>query len=201
MKLITEYLSIKVNLSKIVPKDDGEDLRNIVRSELERLGKSANLNHINVSKITNFKRVFYLKNFTGDISQWDMRSAINTDSMFAGNTNFNPDYLGEWKFTQLKNANHMFAACYHFNGIGLRNWNVETVEDFSYMFVSCEDFNEDISSWKVNNAKTLEKMFENTQSFDQDLSSWKISKYCPMIDAFKNSKMNRKKNHFPTRIY
>lgn len=192
MRLLTEYLSTAKKPSKIRIRYGGDELRRIVSSEIERLGKDADLNHIDVSGIENFTRALYLKDFSGDISQWDMSNAVNTDSMFSGNIHFNPEYLGEWKFSEkLKDTNHMFAACHRFEGTGLRYWNVSSVENFDYMFVECKAFNEDISSWRPINAKSIEAMFKGTKAFDQDLSSWTITKYCNTHEAFKNSKMNR----------
>lgn len=201
MRLITEYLSTKVKPSKIVPKDktDGEELRQIVRSELERLGKDADLNHIDVSGCTDFSRVFRLKEFNGDISRWDVSSALTADSMFAGCLNMNLDYLGDLKFENLKNASHMFAASSKFEGKGLANWDVSGIEKFDYMFASCSAFHEDISSWRFECAKSLDYMFKDTKSFMCDLSRWSLPKGCTAIDIFKNSKMNRKRNYFPTR--
>lgn len=202
MKLLTEYLSTKVQSSKIKPnnKDDDEELRTIVRTEIERLGKDANLNHIDVSGCTNFTRVFYLKDFQGDISKWDVSCAINADLMFAGNPHMNLEYLGDLKFESLKIASHMFAASGRFEGKGLSNWDVSGIEKFDYMFASCKTFNEDISNWKPISAKTLDCMFKDAASFEHDLSGWQLSKYCSMIDIFKNCKMNRKHNYFPQKI-
>ncbi len=201
MKLLTEYLSTKVKPSIISPrnKDDDDELRKIIRSELERLGNDADLNHIDVSGCTNFNRIFYLKNFIGDISRWDVSSVVTTDLMFGGNVTMNLDYLGELKFDSLKNASHMFAASPKFEGKGLAKWDVSGIEKFDYMFASCSAFHEDISSWRPESAKSLDYMFKDTKSFECDLSGWTLPPHCTMIDAFKNSKMNRKRNYFPNR--
>lgn len=203
MKQITEYLSAKaiVKPSIITPKnkDDAEELRTIVREEIQRLGKQADLNHIDVSGCTNFTRIFYLKDFQGDISKWDVSSALITDLMFGGCPHMNLDYLGDLKFESLRNASHMFAASAKFEGKGLSKWDVSGIEKFDYMFASCSSFNEDISNWKLTNAKSLDYMFKSCTSFECDLSKWLLPKYCTMIDTFKNSKMNRKRNYFPNR--
>lgn len=201
MRLITEYLSTKVKPSKMSPKDksDGEELRQLVRSEIERLGVDADLNHIDVSGCKDFSRIFRLKDFQGDISKWDVSSVLTTDSMFAGCPHMNLDYLGDLKFENLVNASHMFAVCPKFEGKGLAKWDVSNIETFDYMFAGCSAFNEDISSWRPTSAKSLDYMFKDTKSFECDLSSWTLPAHCTMIDGFKNSKMNRKHNYFPNR--
>lgn len=201
MRLLAEYLSTKVKLSIIAPKDrdNADELRQIVRNEIEHLGKNADLNHIDVSGCTNFSRIFYLKDFQGDISKWDVSSVVITDLMFGGSPNMNLEYLGDLKFDSLKNSSHMFAACSKFEGKGLAKWDVSNIEIFDYMFASCSAFNEDISNWRPISAKSLDYMFKDTKSFECDLSGWTLPAHCTMIDGFKNSKMNRKHKYFPNR--
>ena len=47
-----------------------ETIRKIVDSEIERLGNNADLNHIDVSQVTDMRRLFEDSEFNGDISKW-----------------------------------------------------------------------------------------------------------------------------------
>lgn len=202
MRLLAEYLSTKVKSSIIAPKDkDNEDeLRQIVRSEIERLGKTADLNHIDVSGCTNFSRIFYLRDFQGDISKWDVSSVVITDLMFGGSPNMNLDYLGDLKFDSLKNSSHMFAVCPKFEGKGLSKWDVSNIEQFEYMFANCKAFKEDLSNWRPKSAKSISYMFQYDENFECDLSGWEVSKFCTMTNTFQKSKMNKKYSYWPKRI-
>ena len=56
MRQIIEYLSTKVAQTKIKATD--ETIRQIVKDELDRLGHDADLNHIDVSEVTNMDGLF-----------------------------------------------------------------------------------------------------------------------------------------------
>src|SRR5690554_790051 len=103
---------------KIVVND--ENIKEIVRSEIWRLGNKADLNHIDVSGVTNMNSLFVYSQFNGDISQWDVSNVKYMDFMFS-NSKFNQD---------------------------ISNWNVGNVESMWSMF-SFSKFNQDISSWDV----------------------------------------------------
>ena len=127
------------------------ELRSIIEKELEIQGPDANLNIIDVSKITNMSALFkYLDIKNIDISEWDVSNVKDMSSMFSG--------------------------CFNFMGNGLDKWDVSKVKDMSSMFSSCYHFNCDISNWDIKNVKYMAFMFFNCESFDQDLSSWDIKK-------------------------
>ena len=60
-----------------------ESLIRAISYELNRLGDDADLNHLDVSDVTDFRRAFYNRRFVGDISKWDMSNARNTSEMFS----------------------------------------------------------------------------------------------------------------------
>ena len=76
------------------------DFRSVVHSEIERLGNEADLNHIDVSDVTNMWGLFNGSDFNGDISNWDVSNVENMYSMFS-NTPFNQD-IRSWNIN-LKN--------------------------------------------------------------------------------------------------
>ena len=81
MKSIFEYLSTKVKSSIIKATDD--NIKQIVIDEINQLGNEADLNHIDVSQVTNMLNLFYNSEFNGDISKWDVSKVEDMINMFA----------------------------------------------------------------------------------------------------------------------
>ena len=129
MRSIFEFLSTKVKPSII--KATNETIRQIVRDEIKHLGNEADLNHIDVSEVTNMYKLFYYKAFNGDISNWDVSNVEDMSCMFY-NSLFNGD---------------------------ISKWDVSKVEDMYAMFYDSE-FNGDISEWDVSNVKNMSDMFK-----------------------------------------
>lgn len=195
MKIINEYLSTKIKKTKIKATD--ADIKEIVHNEIHRLGRDADLNHIDVSSVTNFSKVFYLKDFIGDVSLWNVSKGIDFSFCFCGNKSFDGDLSG-WNVENGEIFKKMFALDTMFTGIGLENWKVNNCTDFSDMFNGCKNFNVDISNWKISiNTKSFTNMFKECESFTQDLSKWKISKYSDKMDMFWHCPLSRRKNNKP----
>ena len=100
---------------------DDSNIYDIVSEELEKLGDRANLNHIDVSQVTNMEDLFYESNFNGDISKWDVSNVENMNYMFQ-NSQFNGD---------------------------ISKWNISKVKEMFGMFYNSQ-FNQDISKWNIN---------------------------------------------------
>ena len=195
---IYEYLLVKNKKTKTMIEATNDTIKDIVSHEIEQLGFEADLNYIDVSKVTDFRNAFRLKKFNGDISEWDVSNAIMMDQMFEGCLEFNCD-LGNWNVSNVTSMTKMFALDSKFEGIGLENWNLSPkIEYLDGMFIGCKIFNRDISGWKVTtNVRHFRDMFKNCESFEQDLSSWKISQFAMRTDMFKNCPMARKKKLQP----
>ena len=139
MKLINEYLSTKVKPSVI--KATRFDLRLILKDEIKRLGDDANLNHIDVSQITDLSDIFYCKeDFCGDISKWKTGNCKKFDSMF--------------------------YCCQKFN-CDLSDWDVSNGETFIGMFERCENFNSDLNYWKMDKARDISGMLRLCINFNK----------------------------------
>ena len=81
---------------RIIATDD--TIRDIVEREIKKYGPNADLNHIDVSHVTDMCYMFYNSKFTGDISHWDVSNVTDMDDMFYG-SNFNGD-ISNWKFNK-----------------------------------------------------------------------------------------------------
>ena len=97
-----------------------EELRNIIKEQLDLQGPDANLNIIDVSKIDDMGELFFkLDPHNIDISEWDVSNVTDMYYMFYGCDKFNCD---------------------------LSKWDVRKVEDMSYTFYGCKSLKK-IPSW------------------------------------------------------
>lgn len=147
-----EYLLSKSNRKSgiIVASDD--TLYRIVRDEISKLGKDADLNHIDVSEVKDFfygldmdedspenlLGLFEDTGFCGDVSSWDMHNAKCIDWLFNGCKNFDCD---------------------------ISKWDVSSVQSCRGLFYGCEAFFQDLTKWDLSNVKHKKNrlyMFENS---------------------------------------
>ena len=97
MKTINVYIEEKLRISNdttrnqyaLFPKTKGE-LKEMIKKEIEKNGNECNLNHIDVSKITDMEDMFRGSKFNGDISKWDVSNVVNMTRMFL-RSKFNGD--------------------------------------------------------------------------------------------------------------
>ena len=180
MITIQEYLLSKskpLQKSNMIKSDmikaTNENIRYIVKDELEKLGPDADLNHIDTSEVTNMCDLFKRNSdFNGDISMWDT--------------------------SKVESMNSMFYACYNFN-CDIGRWNVSNVKDMYQMFYNCYSFNQDIGDWKVDNVGVVRDMFCDCRKFDQDLSKWNMPNAGPIydFDMFYNCPIKYKEDFLP----
>ena len=93
----------------LFPKDRIE-LEHIIKDEIDKHGYDADLNHIDVSNITDFSCLFCGSKFNGDISRWDVSNVTNMYHMFHKALKFNQDLSG-WNVSKATNKIDMFAEC------------------------------------------------------------------------------------------
>ena len=78
----------------------------IVQNEVKRLGKRANLNHIEVREVTDMSALFHNLDFDGDIYLWDVSNVVDMSGMFAHST-FDGD-ISHWNVSNVKKHDHCF---------------------------------------------------------------------------------------------
>lgn len=79
-------------MANIVVTND--TIREVVAKEIEHLGLQANLNHIDVSLVTDMSSLFEKSPFNGDISGWNVSKLKYIYDMFEGSP-FNQD-ISRW---------------------------------------------------------------------------------------------------------
>ena len=168
--------------ARIIATD--ENIREIVKSEINRLGDQADLNHVDVSNVTDMSFMFYESKFNGDISKWDVSKVKNMAGMFTG-SEFNGDISG-WDVSNVRNMKGLFYYS-QFNG-DISNWDVSNVESMLQMFKTSK-FDGNISQWDVSGVKYMHYMFADSR-FNGDISQWDVSNVKDMSFMFYESKFN-----------
>lgn len=210
MRPIFEYLSAKVKPTIIKANDD--NIRDIVKAELDKLGLEADLSHIDVSDVTDFSSLFAAKdresvlfgtrrlgkkymNINPNVSQWNVSQAKTMHEMFINCRMFSCD-LSQWDVSHVTDMDYMFCECYEFNG-DITTWDVSSVDSMQGMFSFAESFNQDISGWDISNVTNAVYMFNACKSFNQDLSGWKFAEHVAHKEIFKSCNKSWPQNKRP----
>ena len=87
-------------MSKETIKCADDNIKQIVEEQIELLGNEADLNHLDVSNVTNMSHVFRNSSFNGDISKWDVSNVTDMGQMFLG-SQFNGN-ISKWDVSREK---------------------------------------------------------------------------------------------------
>jgi surface protein len=152
--------------AKIIPQDK-EHLIMLIKHEVQLQGvRHCDLNHIDVSQLTDMSHVFYRAYFHADISQWDTSNVTTMRNLFEESSLIGD--ISKWDTSNVKDMAYMFYKSY-FNG-DISQWNVSNVINMYYMFTSSQ-FNGDISQWDVRKVQSIVSMFDGSK-FNKDISDW-----------------------------
>ena len=162
-----EYQSEEVknqdeNASKVV-FNNRKDLQSYITHYCEKHGPEADLNHIDVSRITDMSLLFAFSDFNGDISKWDVSNVEDMHGMFMY-SNFNKP-IGNWDVSKVENMWGMFKKT-PFNQ-NLDNWDVSNVENMAFMFAD-SGLKFIPKNWKINDKTNTKSMYDGTRALENN---------------------------------
>lgn len=123
-----------------------EHLQQLIEEELFVQGALADLNHIDVAGIQDFRGLFDASPFQGSVAAWNTANG----TLFA----------------------RMFSDC-PFDG-DLSRWDVSNATDMTAMFRNAA-FGGDVSAWNTAKAESMESMFQGAKSTPTGMEHWNVS--------------------------
>ena len=162
--------------------DNKENLKAYITDYCNKHGWDSDLNHIDVSGITDMSDLFKHTEFNGDISKWDTSNVQNMSKMFA-DTPFNQP-IGTWNTSNVTNMEFMFCDS-SFNQ-PLNDWDISNVTSTRNMF-AYTDFNQPLDKWNTSNVTNMSGMFYGTP-FNQPIDDWNVSNVKDMSLMFHDNK-------------
>ena len=215
MKHINKYINEKLKITKskqhteyVFRPKTKKQLIKLMTKEIKENGFECSLNHIDVSRMTNFQWLFNdnktLEKFDGDISEWDVSNVEDMSYMFAEcNITFKNTDLSGWNVSKCKSMAWMFEDIqfdpnseYNYD---LSGWDMSNVDCINGMFHNSNFNSDSICQWDVSNITKMYKTFARCK-FNQDLSSWDASNVRDYGLIFAGSGLETKRNYWPKEI-
>ncbi len=110
-------------------------LMNQICSHIYQYGPACDLNHLDVSQLTDLSFVFFNYKFTGDVSKWNTENVTDMSNLFRDCT-FDGDISG-WNTSKVINMDCMFLGSSFSGSIG--SWNVSAVQSYDSVFDKFND--------------------------------------------------------------
>lgn len=173
--------NVVINATDAPNLTNTESLNSMFR---DALLTNTDINHWDVSNITDMRSVFRGTQYDGPLNSWDVSNVNEMGNMFYG-TPFN-QYIGNWDMTNITNIAGMFEDAIAFDQ-DIGSWNTSNVEDMSDLFSGAIAFNRDISDWDVSSVDDMSQMFDGAIVFTQDISTWDVSSVDDMKKMFKGA--------------
>lgn len=177
---------------RILIKDRDDLIRHI--REAVRVNCMSDLNHLDVSQVTDMHQVFQGSSFNGDISQWDVSNVTNMERMFE-QSRFKGD-ISQWSTSKVTTMRGMFSNSVFNEPIG--DWDTSNVQDMSFMFYSSY-FNQPLAKWNTSKVTDMNHMFASNKRFDQSIRAWDVSNVLDMESMFMGSDFNRPLDRWNTK--
>jgi len=191
MKNLNNYIIEKLHINKdsnskkpeyhYHPEKLSELMELLIKLVNER-GSDADLNDVDVSRITDMSNLFQRVNYFSkykikfiDISKWDVSNVKDMDNMFTDCDLFSCD-LSDWDVSNVEDFESMFERCSKFTS-DLSRWDFSSAKKVKFMFLNCTKFNSEVGEWKFNPELTsMLRMFDGCESFEGDgLDKWDVS--------------------------
>ena len=106
-------------------------------SHIYQYGPACDLNHLDVSQLSDLSFVFFNYKFTGDVSKWNTENVTDMSNLFRDCT-FDGDISG-WNTSKATNMDCMFLGSSFSGSIG--SWNLAALQSYDSVF---DRFNDSI---------------------------------------------------------
>ncbi|MGK0413950.1 MAG: surface protein, partial [Polaribacter sp.] len=144
---------------------------------------NSDINHWDVSNVTNMEDVFLKTSFNQPLNNWNVSNVTNMQYMFEGSLFNQP--LNNWDVSKVNSMLFMFRNT-PFNQ-NINNWNVSSVNQMGRMFDLASNFNQPLNNWDVSNVKDMYHMFNDAALFNQSLADWNVGKVTRMTNMFQGA--------------
>jgi len=143
-------------MKKTILVTNNLQLHHLVEEEIKLNGPNCDLNHLDVSNVTDMGWLFQGSDFNGDISHWNTSNVLKMTGLFK-QSQFNGD-ISRWNTSHVIIMNRLFSHS-QFNG-DISGWDTSKAQNMSSMFANSQ-FDGDISNWNTTNVKDMEYIFDN----------------------------------------